>query len=326
MHELILPIDKRIADIKRFLEEIDSTLIYEIIQIDDPIGPTGTDPHLEMIVVSAETRKGALSINNERLKNNLPPLDIHCIELIDNVGDNIYGIRTKDNKISSSNTRLELLGTRLRQPERCTNLPPRPYIIGLTGGIGSGKSNISEYFSSLGAMVIDCDKIAHEVYQPGEICYERIIEHFGTSILNEDKSINRQQLGRIVFQDSKELETLNSIVWPPLLVEVKRRIRNDCAKHEVVILEAAVLLQAKWHKEVHEVWSMIIPVDEAIKRIMKRNNITEGEARQRVSRQVSNENLVAHSHIVFSSQWDKLFTQKQARKAWSLLMNELKEK
>lgn len=329
MSELIFPIEKRIADIKDFLEGIDSTLIYEIVQIDDPIGPTATDPFLEMIVVSAETMRGALRINEERERNNLNPLHIHCIDLVkhlDNTNDSNQILPKDLSKISSSNTRLELLGTRLRRPEPRLHLPNRPYIIGLTGGIGSGKSKIAEYFQSLGALVIDCDKVAHKTYEPSTICYQQIIKHFGNDILNDDLTINRQQLAIKVFKNVNELNVLNNIVWPHLLIEVKHRIQEDCGVHEVVILEAAVLFQAKWDMEVHEIWSMIIPVDEAVNRIMKRNNLTKEAALQRINSQIRNEALVANSHIVFSSQWDFSFTRKQAQKAWDILMEELKQK
>lgn len=218
-----------------------------------------------------------------------------------------------------------LNGVHVFQPKPL--LPQETYIIGLTGGIASGKSKMAQRLQSMGAFVMDCDKIAHEIYEPGQVCYNKIVEEFGFTILRDDKRIDRTKLGPIVFVDSKKLEKLNNIVWPELMAEVKRRIRKlveqkNCPK--VIVLEAAVLLKAGWDKEVHEVWSMIIPPDEAIRRVIERNGLSEDEAKRRLSSQAANSEIVAKSHVVFSSQWDSDFTLKQAEKAWIMLMEELK--
>lgn len=201
-----------------------------------------------------------------------------------------------------------------------------PHIIGLTGGIASGKSKMAQRLQGMGALVMDCDKIAHEIYEPDQVCYNKIIEEFGTDILNDDRRINRAKLGPIVFADANKLEKLNNIVWPELMVEVNRRINElrkgpNCPK--VLVLEAAVLLKAGWDKEVHEVWSMIIPPEEAVRRIVERNGLSEEEARRRIASQPSNSEMVSRSHVVFSSQWDSDFTLKQAEKAWKILMDDL---
>ncbi|XP_073843877.1 bifunctional Phosphopantetheine adenylyltransferase - Dephospho-CoA kinase [Musca autumnalis] len=321
LNELILPVEQRIEEVKKFLNEIDPTLQYEVVPIDDPFGPTKTDPNMDMIVVSAETLRGGEKVNELRQQNNLKKLDIFCIDLVESTDKS----GPKESKVSSSNTRIDLLGTRLRKPE-LKSLPTFPYIIGLTGGIASGKSKMAQRLQGMGALVMDCDKIAHEIYEPGQVCYDKIVEEFGDEILNGDKRINRAKLGPIVFADPRKLEKLNNIVWPELMAEVKRRInalreKANCPK--VVVLEAAVLLKAGWDKEVHEVWSMIIPPEEAIRRVIERNGLPEEEARRRLLSQPSNSEIVSRSNVVFSSQWDPDFTLKQAEKAWKLLMGEL---
>ncbi|XP_075160091.1 bifunctional Phosphopantetheine adenylyltransferase - Dephospho-CoA kinase [Haematobia irritans] len=323
LHELILPVEQRIDGVLEFLREIDPTLHYEVVPIEDAFGPTKSDPNMDMIIVSAETMKGGEKVNELRKQNNLNKLEIFCIDLVE--ASDSSGPR--ESKVSSSNTRIDVLGSRLRKPESKPFLSPEPYLIGLTGGIASGKSKMAKRLQDMGAFVIDCDKVAHEIYEPGQICYTKILAEFGDKILDDNKCIDRTKLGPIVFADSGRLEKLNNIVWPELMAEVKRRIKSLEKKvnpPKVVVLEAAVLIKAGWDKEVHEVWSMIVPPEEAIRRVVDRNGLSEEEAKRRLASQPSNSEIVSKSHVVFSSQWDSNFTQTQAEKAWQMLMDELK--
>lgn len=207
--------------------------------------------------MSQETFKGGEKVNEKRKANHLRELKVKCIDMVE-LETNEEG---KEKKISSSNQRLDLLGMRLKEPIPKPHIPNHPYIIGLIGGIASGKSVISQNFANLGAYVINCDKLAHEIYEPGTKCYEKLIQHFGIEILSDDNTINRKKLGGIVFTDRKKLNELNQIVWPELLVEVERRIEKVRTEksHDVVVIEAAVLLQAGWQRNMHEVWSLIVP-------------------------------------------------------------------
>lgn len=202
--------------------------------------------------------RGGEKVNAVRRENSLNPLHIHCIDLVELDTDE----EAKEKKVSSSNQRLDLLGTRLKEPVPKPHLPSYPYIIGLIGGIASGKSVISRHFEKLGAAVINCDKLAHDIYKPGTACYEKLIDHFGSHIVSEeDKTINRRVLGSIVFADKAKLSELNAIVWPLLMDDVQRKIQEirENKSHDVVMIEAAVLLQAGWQREMHEVWSLIVP-------------------------------------------------------------------
>ncbi|EDV95882.1 bifunctional coenzyme A synthase [Drosophila grimshawi] len=322
--ELILPVEERIAQLREFLLDIDNTLQYDIVPIDDPFGPTQHDPEMDMIVVSAETLRGGQKVNEIRAANQLCQLDIFAIDIVEsNVNDGIH-----ESKVSSSNTRIDLLGTRWQQPLARPELPRRPYIIGLTGGIASGKSKMAERLGNMGAHVIDCDKVAHDVYEPGQPCCEKIVQHFGQEILGSDGRIDRTKLGPRVFGNPQELQALNAIVWPEIRVEVNRRLavlRAGAHVPKVVVLEAAVLLKAGWETNCHEVWSMIVPAEEAIKRIMERNKLSESEAKNRLAQQVSNVDIVSKSQVIFSSQWDYDFTQRQAERAWQMLTKELEQ-
>lgn len=113
LHELILPVEKRIEEVQSFLTEIDPTLQYEVVPIDDPFGPTKSDPNMDMIVVSEETLRGGEKVNELRQQNKLNKLEIFCIELVESSDKS----GPKESKVSSSNTRIDLLGTRLRKPD-----------------------------------------------------------------------------------------------------------------------------------------------------------------------------------------------------------------
>lgn len=201
--------------------------------------------------------RGGEKVNEIRLAAGLKPLKIHCIDLIE-LETNDEG---KETKVSSSNYRMDLLGNRLREPVLKPNLPNYPYIIGLVGGIASGKSVMSKYFEELGAIVVNCDRLAHQLYVPGTKCHRKLIEHFGRHILNDDETINRKALGAIVFADKTKLSELNGIVWPQLLLSVKALIENarNIKSNAIVMIEAAVLLQANWQHEMHEIWSLVVP-------------------------------------------------------------------
>ena len=172
---------------------------------------------------------------------------------------------------------------------------------------------------------MDCDKIAHEIYEPGRVCFLKIVDHFGLQVVGDDKQIDRKVLGSIVFGDKKQLDALNAIIWPELIVEVKRRIKKLSLDPtvKVVVLEAAVLFQAGWETECHEVWTMIVSAKEAIDRIMNRNNLSEDEARKRISSQLDNATMISKANIVFSSEWSYDFTENQAFKAWNIILNEI---
>jgi phosphopantetheine adenylyltransferase / dephospho-CoA kinase len=308
-------------DVKEFLTDIDNTISYEVVSIQDPFGPTATDPNLDLIVVSDETLKGGYKVNEIRKNKDFKELAIYSIPLVEIK----EVLKEKEQKVSSSNQRMDILGTQFKEPREKPNLPKRPYIIGMIGGIASGKSKMSERFQKKGAGVIDCDKLAHSIYEPDEECFFRIINNFGNDILDDEGRIDRKKLGAIVFNDKTKLEELNQIVWPSLLKKAKEIINRMYKEEncEIIILEAAVLIQAGWEEECHEIWSMIIPPEVAIQRVMERNNLTENDAKARLASQLENSVVVAHSNVVFSSLWSYEYSQLQADKAWNELLKRL---
>ncbi len=133
-------------------------------------------------------------------------------------------------------------------------------VIGLTGGIASGKSVVSQMLAEHGALVIDADKVGHEAYAPGSGCYEAVVEAFGRDIVAADGSIDRKALGGKVFGDAGQRKRLEGIVWPWMRTTMEGRLAGLRAEGvPVVVLEAAVLIEADWIPIVDQVWAVVVP-------------------------------------------------------------------
>ncbi|XP_038045164.1 LOW QUALITY PROTEIN: bifunctional coenzyme A synthase-like [Patiria miniata] len=302
LSELIQPMDARIASVRDFIHDIKPRILQSdsIVPITDPYGPSVVDPDMRCIVVSEETKKGGDAVNRVRQEKGLCVLDIHEISLVEDINHAAH----EEAKISSSTQRIRLLGTLLKQPTN-KDLPGTPYVIGLTGGIASGKSSVCRRLEGLGAAVIDCDKLGHKAYLPGTQGFRRVLTELGQGVLGADGSINRRALGAKVFQDRSLLDRLNQIVWPEIasMAQEEMRVLGDggCL---VCVLDAAVLIEAGWEGFCHEVWSCIIHKDEALKRILDRDRLPEEKARQSIESQLSNQERVDHSNVVFCTSWE----------------------
>ncbi|NWT23917.1 COASY synthase, partial [Cardinalis cardinalis] len=238
--ELIEPYELRAAKLREFLEDVKPSLCYDIVPLADPFGPSVTDPDLQCLVVSEETHRGGEAVNKKRLENGLPELALYEIQLMKDPEHS----QNEEEKISSSSLRQRLLGTLLQPPRRDPALPLRPYVIGLTGGTGSGKTSMAKLLGQLGAFVIDADQLGHAVYAPGGPACEPVVAAFGTEILNKDGTINRKVLGAKVFGNQEQLKRLTDIVWPRIAQMVKERVREaDAQGKAVCVLDAAVLLE-----------------------------------------------------------------------------------
>ncbi|XP_040923139.1 bifunctional coenzyme A synthase [Toxotes jaculatrix] len=320
LKELIEPYSLRVQRLLEFLQDIKPSLQVEIVPLHDPFGASVVDPLLQCIVFSEETRKGGEAVNKKRIENGLPVLVLHEIQLLKDA----HHTETEEEKISSSSLRSRLLGTLLTPPKNTSHLPPLPYVIGLTGGSGSGKSSIARQLEALGAVRIDCDKLGHEVYEPGRAAYHRVLEEFGSDVLNEDKTINRRALGRKVFGKQEQLKALTNIVWPEIALLVENTISQAREEgKQVCVVDAAVLLEAGWTDMVHEVWVTIIPEEEAVLRITERDGVTTDDALRRLQSQWSNAKQVEHANVVLSTLWEPEVTRKQVLKAWNLLQERI---
>ncbi|RHW51042.1 dephospho-CoA kinase [Lactobacillus bombicola] len=161
-------------------------------------------------------------------------------------------------------------------------------VIGLTGGIASGKSTADAFFRKKKIPVIDSDKIAHEILNIDYAGYKGVVTEFGCNILNSDKSINRAKLGQIVFNDKQQLERLNAITHPLILKEIQAKITRYKKLGElIVVLDAPLLFEAKARNLCDCSILIALPESEQIKRLMVRDNLTEKDAIARINSQMS---------------------------------------
>lgn len=324
--ELIMPVEERIKGVRDYLHTINPNLTYQIVPITDLYGPAITDKELECIVVSEETIKGANKINEARKNKSWPELAVHVVDLIQDTNKTNEEAmkRLREKKVSSSLLRVQKLGTIMNPPIPNNNIPKHPYLIGLTGGIASGKTAIGRYLETKGFGYINYDLLGHKTYQDtNSPVYKEIVDYFGEGILNETtKQIDRASLGKIVFSDKEKLEKLNSIVWPAIFKLADEQIEELKVKHDVIILENALLVESEQFKRVHQVWTAIVPPEEAIKRQMESRGLSREDAEKRVNSQTDNATRVKTSNAVFCTLWEPEFTHKQVDKC----VQELKEK
>lgn len=314
LRELIQPYDVRVKELRAFLEDVDPTLRYNLERLTDPFGPSTVMPELECIVTSEETSKGGARVNEVRRSKGLSELAHHNISMVSKDGP------VEDSALSSSVQRKHLLGTLISSPKDNLEVPKRPYVIGLTGGIASGKSEIGRRMVNLGAAFINCDKLGHKSYEQNHPAYRKILEHFGADVTNNSGDIDRGRLAAKVFGNKAEMDKLNSIVWP----EIEKLAKQEIAKlgssgYEIVVLDAALLIEAGWMSFSHEVWVTFVPKYEAVRRVMERDGLSEEEAELRLNAQMSNEDRIKAANVVFCSLWEYETTTKQVEKAWESL-------
>ena len=177
-------------------------------------------------------------------------------------------------------------------------------VIGLTGGIASGKSLISQQLAGLGATLIDADKLGHESYRPGTDTHRAVIEAFGQDVVAADGEIDRRALGGKVFGDAtgEARKRLEAIVWPAIRRLAKESIEKLRGQGvSVVVLEAAVLIEADWLDIVDEVWLAIVEPEIARARVVERNSITPEQANERISAQLTNGERRPYAQVVIEN-------------------------
>ena len=199
-------------------------------------------------------------------------------------------------------------------------------VIGLTGGIASGKSTAAEYLRGLGATLIDADRVGHRSYEPGTPGFEKVVNAFGHEIVGKDGVIDRRILGGKVFGNPAEQERLQNIVWPEIrrliseeLREIKRR-----DKDQIVVLEAAVLIEAGWTDLCDEIWVVTTTQPIALQRLMSRNALTEDAALARIHAQAgTRERALAIANVKIDNSGTEEQMRQRLDRAWKTLTNRL---
>jgi dephospho-CoA kinase len=191
-------------------------------------------------------------------------------------------------------------------------------IIGLTGGIASGKSTVSKILRSLGAVIIDADIVARRIMEPGQDTLELVVEEFGRSILKDDGTLDRKLLGSIVFNNKGRLDKLNSITHPEIrrMIEKQLEIITDSGREGIVVIDAAVLIESGMDNIVDEVWLVYIDFNTQVKRLVERDSITLPEAEARIRSQLPVEEKIKKSHRIIDNTGGLDSTREQVKDLW----------
>ncbi len=193
--------------------------------------------------------------------------------------------------------------------------------IGLTGGIGSGKSTVSQILAGLGAWVIDADKVGHEIYLPGKAAWQQVTAAFGRDILAADQTIDRKKLGAIVFGSEEARKKLNAIVHPLMFKEIERRIKEKRAEGVIqpIVVEAAVLIEANWLPLVDEVWVVVAGRSAVIERVAAQRGLSAHDTEARIVSQLADAERLKHASVVIPNDGALEDLQKWVSEAWSRL-------
>ncbi len=193
-------------------------------------------------------------------------------------------------------------------------------IIGLTGGIGSGKSTVARFLAGFGAVVLNLDEIGHDVQKKNTDTYKKLVEAFGKEIVAVNGEIDRPKLGQIVFKDKRALARLNDIVHPAIDAVVFDKIAEYKQKGvKVVVLDVAAILDTGKKAMVEEIWVTVAPKETIIRRLRERSGYTRKEAEERINSQISDTERIKNADVVIDTdcsleelktrvktEWDKL--------------------
>lgn len=203
------------------------------------------------------------------------------------------------------------------------------YVIGLTGGIATGKSSVSSMLKRLGAIIVDADAISREVTSRGSPGLAEIVKAFGPGILSTSGELDRRKLGDIVFRDEKALSKLNSIVHPRVTQRVQELFQREEAlakaegKPRIVVLDAPLLVEAGVHQLVDEIWVVDLDEETQIKRLIAREGYSYDEALARIGAQMSLEEKKKYADEVIDNRSSMEATMAQVVKLWEKVNRKL---
>ncbi|MFC1992599.1 dephospho-CoA kinase [Chloroflexota bacterium] len=190
-------------------------------------------------------------------------------------------------------------------------------VIGLTGGISSGKSTVSRLLAKRGAVIIDADKVGHEAFKPDTKPWREAVAAFGQQILTPGGEIDRDKLGKTVFESPRSLSLLNQIMHPLMYEMVKVQLEDYRRQGVgVVVLEAPLLVEAGWTSLVDEVWVAVAPETAVLKRLEERSGLYESKALARIRSQLSSEERVKHADVVVDTDCSLQELEVKVEKLW----------
>ncbi len=194
-------------------------------------------------------------------------------------------------------------------------------VIGLTGGIGTGKTTVSNILKAFGADIISTDEIGHGVYKRGTKGFTDLIKEFGNEIVGTNGEVDRSRLGTIVFQSPRALLRLNDLVHPKVQAMLKDKILElGKQDRDLIVVEAALLMEAHWEHLVDEIWVTTAPMNLVIQRTMLRDKLSHQEVLARIRTQSPRKDLLTHADAIIDNRgtiqdlrlkvktlWDKRF-------------------
>lgn len=191
-------------------------------------------------------------------------------------------------------------------------------IIGLTGGICTGKSTVSREFRRLGAKVISADEVGHAILMPHKPVWKRVVKVFGRSILTSNDKINRKMLGRIIFRSPKKKKLLESITHPEIIKEIKKTVRllKQKSSKGIILIDAPLLFESGFNAYVNKVVVVWTPKNIQLKRIKERNHITNSEALLRIKAQMPMQKKMKLADYVINGSYSWPKTKGQIKKVW----------
>jgi len=197
-------------------------------------------------------------------------------------------------------------------------------IVGLTGGIASGKSLVAKVFQDLGAHIIDADKIVHELLEPGQQAWEEVVKYFGPEIVFPDKTIDRRKLGEIVFNDAEKRAWLNQCLHPKVFAVYTARVKHLCARalHAIIVLDAALLIETGYHKKMDRIVVVYADQEQQMERLTNRDRFSREQALLRIRSQMPLSEKRKEADYVIENTGTREETEQQAREIFQKLKQE----
>ncbi|HWQ41957.1 MAG TPA: dephospho-CoA kinase [Desulfosporosinus sp.] len=195
------------------------------------------------------------------------------------------------------------------------------WTIGLTGGIGSGKSTVAQWFEKQKVPVLDADKTVHRLLQYDPNTISKLVDEFGTEILSENGQINRSKLGAQVFRDEDARKRLERIVHPRVVEcmnDERAALRDGGA--EVCVFDVPLLFEAGLEELVDEVWVVWVPRDLQVLRVLARDKLSQGEVEARIAAQASLDDKCLRADVLIDNSGNELETKRQLEEAWKRLL------
>lgn len=191
----------------------------------------------------------------------------------------------------------------MRRADSFFSRAPWMLTIGLTGGIGSGKTTVTKILAELGAPIIDADKVGHAIYEPSGPAYAEMIAAFGEDILAPDRTIDRKRLGPIVFADPSALRQLNAIVHPKMFARMRAMVgaMRTAGERKPIVIEAAVLIEANWMPLFDEIWLVEAGKQHVVERVELERGLKREQIEARIRAQLADDQRRKHATVVISN-------------------------